>query len=455
MRRLTLLIAVVALAAGACTGALDSTFGTIGAEVDDVPGVESGRSADEATSGGDGSAAPGTATDEAVGADPGVSEADLAEGRDIVYTGEVTVAVADVSSTVDEAIRTVERLGGLVVGEESVADPEPRTTLTIRVAPADFRRVLDELGALGEVRSQRVDADDVTEQVVDLESRIATAEASVARLRALLADAADIDDVATLEGQLLERETDLEVLRGRLRTLTDAVALTTIRVTFTEAAAAPAVAVVVTGYPGTDDLGLACPGDTAPTVERGTDVTVCLEVANVGDTPLTSIEVDDDVLGIGPDDLVAVFGDPEGVIEPGQSIVLAAPVTVERTLQGRTRVTAVPVDADGEPIEARPVNAAGGIVVSAIVPDTPPGFGDGLAGSLDVLGRVWQWLVVAAGALLPFLGIAAVGAAGWWLLRPARRRASVVDGDVGHDDPVAVGVQPGAGPELDAGESDR
>ncbi|MEX1287876.1 MAG: DUF4349 domain-containing protein [Acidimicrobiia bacterium] len=454
MRRLTVLIAVVALAAGACTGGLDATFSDIGAETDDQPGTDSGRSEDEATAGGEEAAATGTPTDRVDASDPGVSEADLADGRDMVYTGVVRVAVADVPVAVEQAIRAVERLGGLVVGEESVADPEPRTTLTVRVAPAAFRRVLDQLGSLGEVRSQRVDADDVTEQVVDLESRIATAEASVARLRALLGEAGDIDDIATLERQLLERETELEVLRGRLRTLEDAVALTTIRVTFTEAAAAPAVAVAVTGYPGTDDLGLACPGDVAPTVERGTEVTVCLEVRNVGDTPLTSIEVDDDVLGIGSDDVVAVFGDPEGVIEPGQSIVLAAPITIERTLQGRTRVTAVPVDAEGQPIEARPVDAAGGIVVSAIVPDTPPGFGEGLAGSLDVLGRVWQWLVVAAGALVPFLGLAAVGAAGWWLLRPARRRSSAVDGDVGHDDPVAVGVQPGAGSELDAGESD-
>jgi hypothetical protein len=59
----------------------------------------------------------------------------------------------------------------------------------------------------------------VTERVVDLRSRVATNEVSVERLRDPLSDAKNLEDVARLEIQLLERETTLETLRGQLRTI--------------------------------------------------------------------------------------------------------------------------------------------------------------------------------------------------------------------------------------------
>ena len=55
------------------------------------------------------------------------------------------------------------------------------TTLTLRVPTERFASVMGELESIGEVRAQRIDTEDVTEQVVDLESRIASARTSVAR----------------------------------------------------------------------------------------------------------------------------------------------------------------------------------------------------------------------------------------------------------------------------------
>jgi hypothetical protein len=98
------------------------------------------------------------------------------------------------------------------------------------VPPDRFRAVLADLADLGEVQTQSVTTDDVTDQVVDLDSRIATAEASVFRLRALLAEADVVTDIARIENQLLQRETDLETLRGQRRTIEQQVAMATITV---------------------------------------------------------------------------------------------------------------------------------------------------------------------------------------------------------------------------------
>ena len=63
-------------------------------------------------------------------------------------------------------------------------------------------------------------AEDVTDQVVDVDSRIKSQRASVARVRELMDRATKLSDVVELEGELSNREADLEApaaCRGRRR----------------------------------------------------------------------------------------------------------------------------------------------------------------------------------------------------------------------------------------------
>ena len=69
--------------------------------------------------------------------------------------------------------------------------------LTFKIAPEAFQTALARLGDIGDVRTQNVTADDVTERVVDLQSRITTAEASVDRLRGFLENAESVRTIAT------------------------------------------------------------------------------------------------------------------------------------------------------------------------------------------------------------------------------------------------------------------
>ncbi len=182
-------------------------------------------------------------------------------GRDIIFTADLTVAVADVTTAGEQATREIQTLGGFLFGQRTTGDPAPISILTFKVDPADFQEALDRLGSIGDLRTQNVSADDVTERIVDVQSRINTAEASVERLRALLEGAVDIKTIVELENELLERETQLETMRGSLRTLEDQVALATIVLTITEAESRPAVSLNVTTYLGHDD-GISCPGSS-------------------------------------------------------------------------------------------------------------------------------------------------------------------------------------------------
>jgi hypothetical protein len=204
--------------------------------------------------------------------------------RSIIYTADMSVAVADVPTAVAEATAVVESLGGVLFGEVTRGGPEPTSVLTFRVLPERFEAALTGLGTIGELREQNRSADDVTDTVVDLQSRISTAEASVLRLRELMGTAGDVADIAKVEEELLDRETELERLRGRLRTIDAQVSMASITVTLRRALVNPDARLVVTAYPG-HDRGASCPGSDTVSVTQGEDVTVCFEVRNRGTSP--------------------------------------------------------------------------------------------------------------------------------------------------------------------------
>lgn len=425
---LTALALVIALIFAACSsrGATDFDESAQGLQSGQTSGEFADSGGGEGTAGGESSDAPGSREEDAQqsddlgdgGIEPVVFQlSDL--GRDIIFTAELTMAVNDVAAAGDEATRQIQSLGGFLFGQRTTGAPEPRTILTFKVQPEDFHAALDRLGSIGELRSQNVTADDVTERIVDLESRIETAAASVERLRGLLAEATDIKAIVELESELLTRETELETLRGSLRTLQGQVALATIVLTLTEAAANPSLEVAITAYPAHDD-GASCPGDEGLTVEQGTEATVCFEIVNVGDTWLTDFELRDPVLDVAIDDLIVVFGDPSQAIEPGGTIVLAAEILPSRDLRARTTVTAIPVSEDGSVLPGRPASTTVTAFIGAADPGGIPTFAEGLQASWDLLVSLGELFVLIIGAFIPFIWVPVML---WALLRLWRRRS--------------------------------
>lgn len=343
--------------------------------------------------------------------------------RDIIFTADLTVAVSDVGSAGAQATQAIESLGGFLFGQDTRGEPDPRSVLTFKVAPDVFQEALARLGEIGEVRTQNVTADDVTERVVDLESRITTAEASVERLRGFLENATDIKTITDIESQLKDRETELETLRGQLRTIEGLVNLATIFLTLTEAESRPGVALSVTGYRD-HDAGSSCPGNSDIAVDEGDETTLCFEVVNVGDTNLQDFTIKDAVLGIDSiDDLTLVFGDPASPLEPGQSMILAFELSPERALRTQTRLTAVPVLEDGSTLAGRTVSQTESNFIDVSDPGGLPGFNDGLTAGWELLVYLVSLMILALGAILPFIWLAIPI---WFLVkrRNDRRRES-------------------------------
>ncbi|MER7005622.1 DUF4349 domain-containing protein [Dactylosporangium sp. NPDC000555] len=154
-----------------------------------------------------------------------------AEIRSIIYSGTMTVQVKDVNAAAAQAIALTTGAGGFVGGDNRQINGQRSTaTLTLRVPAAKFQTTLDQLKGIvdGEEKSRQVSAQDVTDQVADVESRLKTAQASVDRIRALMAKAQTIGEITSLESELSRRESDLESLQARKRRLDGLTALSTI-----------------------------------------------------------------------------------------------------------------------------------------------------------------------------------------------------------------------------------
>lgn len=149
--------------------------------------------------------------------------------RSLIYTGTLTVEVESVVRAADEASAIAIGAGGIVAGDNrTIEEDHSQATLVLRVPAARFTSTLDDLADLGTERSRQVQAEDVTEQLVDLDARIATQQASVDRIRELLARAETIGEIVSLESELTRRQADLDSLIQRRETMSGLVDLATI-----------------------------------------------------------------------------------------------------------------------------------------------------------------------------------------------------------------------------------
>lgn len=230
-RRHPLLLAAAALAVltllGACGSGAETADGG-GAEPASVPTAgdqdrqDRGTSRDEqekrATTGSTGTATQGTKSG-------GTSDRQL-----LTYTATLRVRVGDPAARSGKADDIVERAGGYVQKQEQSGEnaSAPYARTTYRVPSAKYETVLDQLGKLGERTSLTQETDNVTQEVADVDARIDSANASLTRLRALLKEASDVEDLITIESEINRREADLESLQARQRALDKQVEYATI-----------------------------------------------------------------------------------------------------------------------------------------------------------------------------------------------------------------------------------
>jgi hypothetical protein len=166
-----------------------------------------------------------------------------AQGRAVIRTGRVSLVTREIPRARDRLDDLLARHGGYLASEDTVNDragrPE-RSRLVLRVPEPAFDTVMDELTTLGRTRSADRSSEDVTTEMIDVTTRVGTAEASLARLQRFLRQADRMEDIIRLESEIATRQAELESLKAQQRYLADQTSMSTITVSLRVPHAAPA-----------------------------------------------------------------------------------------------------------------------------------------------------------------------------------------------------------------------
>jgi len=150
-------------------------------------------------------------------------------GEQIIRTANVTMEVDDVSTSMSDIEDAASNLDGFIQNQSVYGnDDDVSASLTIRVPAVNLDALLDSVAMLGEVQSSTIDSQDVTVEVIDVEARIATLEQSIARLEELQRQAESVADLIAVEGELANRQAELESLTARRDYLTRQVEMSTV-----------------------------------------------------------------------------------------------------------------------------------------------------------------------------------------------------------------------------------
>jgi hypothetical protein len=159
-----------------------------------------------------------------------------ASGQQLIYTAQLTVRARGVGAAVARATSIAAGAGGYVSAENATTDPghpdRATATMELKIPVPVYPATLAQLSAgLGTQLSLQQQARDVTQQVADVSSRVASDEAAITQLRTLLSHAGSVGDLLTVQDQINSEESDLEELQAQQSALSHETSYATVSIT--------------------------------------------------------------------------------------------------------------------------------------------------------------------------------------------------------------------------------
>jgi len=141
--------------------------------------------------------------------------------RMIVRNGDISLIVTDVSQAMEAISQLAGGYNGYVVSSSVSGEEEGmRGWISIRVPDDSFEQALAGIRELAvRVEEESTNSQDVTEEYIDLEARLANAEATEQQYLALLDKAEDVDDILRIYDYLSRVRQEIEQIKGRMQYL--------------------------------------------------------------------------------------------------------------------------------------------------------------------------------------------------------------------------------------------
>jgi len=157
--------------------------------------------------------------------------------RMIIHNAKLSVNVKELDVAQSNIEKKVEEYGGYIV-ESNVYQEDEQTSsgsMIVRIPEKHFEKfLLDAEGEAAQVLERNVTGQDVTEQYVDLESRVNSKRAVEARLLEFMGNAEKTEDLLKISSDLAKVQEEIEVMVGKMKFLQNQTSFATIELTMYE-----------------------------------------------------------------------------------------------------------------------------------------------------------------------------------------------------------------------------
>jgi uncharacterized coiled-coil protein SlyX len=150
----------------------------------------------------------------------------------IIKNAELSLLVEDTSVAIDGVTQVAADTFGYILSSRTwYQGPHQHATITIGVPTSEFENAMRRIRGLGvRVEDEKASGTDVTDQYVDLESRLRNLEATEARIRSFLDKATTVEESLQVNARLAEISAQIEQIKGQMNYLQDRSAYSTITV---------------------------------------------------------------------------------------------------------------------------------------------------------------------------------------------------------------------------------
>ena len=137
--------------------------------------------------------------------------------RIVIKTSDLSLLVKDVRNVGDQIISYAKNSGGyMVFASYNRPTESPFATITVRIPTSKLDEALNYIRSLSiKVTTENLVGSDVTDDYVDIESRLATLRQTEAKFKDILVKAVSVQDILTVQRELISLQQQIDSLKGQ------------------------------------------------------------------------------------------------------------------------------------------------------------------------------------------------------------------------------------------------
>jgi len=161
--------------------------------------------------------------------------------RKIIKTGNIEFQTTRLTNTRTRINDAIQKYNGYISSEdENTYADRIQQHIVIRVPAQHFDLLISDITkGVKKFDQKHIEARDVTEEFIDITSRLKIKKETETRYRQLLSRANTVKDILAIESQIDKIRADIESIEGRLKYLENRIGYSTLAITFYEMVSSP------------------------------------------------------------------------------------------------------------------------------------------------------------------------------------------------------------------------